>query len=153
MRVPKVHQGDGRYRDKTSAMRNSRARKPWSAHCELKNWNFGGSKCLIHSLFTVWPPPTSRFVRYFFPLIHCLCAFFRPLLTPVSTAPYWRASQFTVCASRFTRLRAAKSLTRVLPWKQSPPFPKISRAQLRSRLHTKKPQDRNSCMYSFWFGD
>ena len=32
----------------------SRARKPWSAHCELKHWNFGGWKCLIHGLhFTV----------------------------------------------------------------------------------------------------
>ena len=32
----------------------SRARKPWSANCELKQWNFGGEKCLIHGLhFTV----------------------------------------------------------------------------------------------------
>ena len=32
----------------------SRARKPWSANCELKHWNFRGRKCLIHGLhFTV----------------------------------------------------------------------------------------------------
>ena len=32
----------------------SRARKPWSANCELKHWNFRGWKCLIHGLhFTV----------------------------------------------------------------------------------------------------
>ena len=32
----------------------SRARKPWSANCELKHWNSQGWKCLIHSLhFTV----------------------------------------------------------------------------------------------------
>ena len=32
----------------------SRARKPWSAHFELKHWNFQGWKCLIHGLhFTV----------------------------------------------------------------------------------------------------
>ena len=35
-------------------MRISRARKPWSANCELKHWNFRGWKCLIHGLhFTV----------------------------------------------------------------------------------------------------
>ena len=34
--------------------RCSRARKPWSAICELKHWNFRGWKCLIHGLhFTV----------------------------------------------------------------------------------------------------
>ena len=32
---------------------------------------------------------------------------FQPLLTPVSTAPSLPASQFTVCTSRFTRLREA----------------------------------------------
>ena len=32
----------------------SRARKPWSANCELKHWIFRGWKCLIHGLrFTV----------------------------------------------------------------------------------------------------
>ena len=36
-----------------------------------------------------------------------MCAFFRPLLTPVSTAPSLPASQFTVCISRFTRSRSA----------------------------------------------
>ena len=34
-----------------------------------------------------------------------LCAFIRPLLTPVTTAPFLPASQFTVCTSRFTRPR------------------------------------------------
>ena len=44
----------------------SRARNPWSANCELKHWNFGGEKCLIHGLhFTVYPLPNSRFVRLF----------------------------------------------------------------------------------------
>ena len=37
---------------------------------------------------------------------HGLCAFFRLVLTPVSTAPFWPTSQFTVCtSSRFTRPR------------------------------------------------
>ena len=61
--------------------------------------------------------PTSRFALHglaplqftvcapFLPLIHGLCAFFRLLLTPVSAAPSLPASQFTVCTSRFTRLR------------------------------------------------
>ena len=39
------------------------------------------------------------------PLIHGSCAFFRPHLTPVSATPSLPASQFTVCTSRFTRLR------------------------------------------------
>ena len=46
-------------------------------------------------------------MRLFLPLIHGLCAFFRPLLTPVSTAPFSPASQFTVCNSRFARPRFA----------------------------------------------
>ena len=77
-------------------------------HCELKHWNFGGWKGLIHGLhFTVWPPPPQFTVgALFLPLIHGLCTFFRLLLTPVSTAPSWPASQFTVCASRLRRLRA-----------------------------------------------
>ena len=86
--------------------KESRGRKPSSAHCELKHWNFGGWKCLIHGLhFTVKPLSPS--------LIHCLCAlfasnsrlcaFFRPLSTPVSRAS-WPTSQFTVCTSRYTRL-------------------------------------------------
>ena len=33
------------------------------------------------------------------------CAFFRPLLTPLSTAPSPPPSQFTVCTSRFARCR------------------------------------------------
>ena len=38
-------------------------------------------------------------------LIHGLCAFFRLLLTPLSTAPSRPPSRFTVCTSRFARLR------------------------------------------------
>ena len=45
------------------------------------------------------------FFPRFLPLIHGLCAFSRPLLTPVSTAPSLPASQFTVCTSRFARPR------------------------------------------------
>ena len=41
----------------------------------------------------------------FLPLIHSLCAFLRLLLTPLSTAPSPPPSQFTVCTSRFARLR------------------------------------------------
>ena len=34
--------------------KSSRARKPWSANCELKHWNFRGWTCLIQGLhFTV----------------------------------------------------------------------------------------------------
>ena len=44
-----------------------RARKPWSANCELKQCNFRGWKCLIHGFCT------SRFSPS---LIHWLCAFF-----------------------------------------------------------------------------
>ena len=62
--------------------------------------------------------PNSRFALHslaslkftvcalFLPRIHGLYAFFRPLLSAVSTAPSWPASQFTVCTSRFTRLRS-----------------------------------------------
>ena len=51
-------------------LKTSRARKPWSANCELKHWNFGGEKSLIHGLhFTVYALPNSRFVRLFLPLI------------------------------------------------------------------------------------
>ena len=54
--------------------------------------------------------PNSRFALHGLAL-HGLCAIFtsnarfmrlfRPLLTTVSTAPSWPASQFTVCSSRF----------------------------------------------------
>ena len=84
----------------------SRARKPWSANCELKHWNFWGWKCLIHGLhFTVNAPPQFTVCAPFWPLIHGSCAFFRPLLTPLSTAPSLPQSQFTVCTSRFARSR------------------------------------------------
>ena len=68
------------------------------------HWNFRGWKCLIHG--TAFSPS----------LIHGLCGFcasnsqlmrlFRLLLTPLSTAPSPPPSQFTVCTSRFARLRA-----------------------------------------------
>ena len=63
--------------------------------------------------------PTSRFALHGKrpSLIHGLCAIsasnsrfmrlLRPHLTPVSAAPFWPASQFTVCTSRFTQLRNA----------------------------------------------
>ena len=41
----------------------------------------------------------------FLPLIHGLCAFFRLLLTPLSTAPSRPPSQFTVYTSWFARLQ------------------------------------------------
>ena len=68
--------------------------------------------------------PTSRFALHglalasftvcalFLPLLHGLCAFLRPLSTPVSAAPSWPASQFTVCTSRLTRLRCEMFLER-----------------------------------------
>ena len=43
----------------------SRARKPWSANCELKHWNFRGWKRLIHDLHFTVSLPNSRFVRLF----------------------------------------------------------------------------------------
>ena len=60
----------------------------------LKVPNSRFSPSLIHGLCTV-----------FLPRIQGLCAFSRPLLTPVSTAPFLPASQITVCTSRFTRPR------------------------------------------------
>ena len=50
------------------------------------------SPCLIHGLCAIFA-------------IHGVWAFFRPLSTPVLAAPSWPAFQFTVCTSRFTRLR------------------------------------------------
>ena len=50
------------------------------------------------------PLPNSRLVRY----VPSNSRFMgcRPLLTPVSTAPFWPASQFTVCTSQIMRSRA-----------------------------------------------
>ena len=60
------------------------------------------SRFALHGLarpyFTVCAP--------FLSLIHGLCALFRLLLTPLSTAPSRPSSQFTVCTSRFARRRA-----------------------------------------------
>ena len=59
-------------------------------------------------------------MRLFLPLIHGLCAFFRLLLTPLSTAPSPRPSQFTVCTSRFARLRSYVQQASV-NWCENPP--------------------------------
>ena len=63
------------------------------------------SRFALHGL----APPSSRFVRLFLPLIHGLCTFLRPLLTPVSTALFLPASQFTVCTSRLRASRKDQS--------------------------------------------
>ena len=60
------------------------------------------SRFALHGL----APPKITVCAPFLPLIHGLCAFFRPLSTPVSTAPSPPPSQFTVCTSRFARLRS-----------------------------------------------
>ena len=54
----------------------SRVRKPWSAHCELKQWIFRGwkmpnSRFALHGL----APPYFTVCALFLPLIHGLCAF------------------------------------------------------------------------------
>ena len=60
------------------------------------------SRFALHGL----APPKFTVCALFLPLIlHGLRAFFRPLLTPVSTAPSLPASQFTVCTSRLMRPR------------------------------------------------
>ena len=100
----------------------SRAHKPWSAHCELKHWNFRGWKCLIHGLhFTVARPP----------LIHGLCAFFASnsrflhlfqaaldtcLDSPLFTSLSVHGLHFTVYAPS-KRGHAFRSIVRV--WKMS----------------------------------
>ena len=67
----------------------------------IKFWRL----CLFHGLhFTGWPLTNSLCCALFLPLIHGLRAFFRPLSTPVSSAPSLSASQFTVCTSLFVRL-------------------------------------------------
>ena len=57
------------------------------------------SQFALHGL----APPKFTACAPFLPRIRGLCAFFRPLLTPVSAAPSLPDSQFTVCTSRFTR--------------------------------------------------
>ena len=48
-----MHQMYWKCRNPKHALK-SRARKPWSANCELKHWSFRGWKCLIYGLhFTV----------------------------------------------------------------------------------------------------
>ena len=62
-------------------------------------------ECPIRANHPVRANRANRFARITplsLPPIHGLCAFFKPLLTPVSTAPFLPASQFTVCTSRFT---------------------------------------------------
>ena len=60
---------------------NSRGRKPWTAHCELKHWNLGGWR------WSRFGPPLIYGLCAIFAFNHRLYAFFRPLLTPVSPAP------------------------------------------------------------------
>ena len=55
------------------------------------------SRFALHGL----APPQFTACVPFLPLMHGLCAFFRVLLTPLSTAPSPLPSQFTVCTSRF----------------------------------------------------
>ena len=70
-------------------------------------WGGGGGEKVPDSRFALHglAPPWFMVCSPFLPLIHGLCAFVRPLLTPISAAPSLPASQFTVCTSRFTRLR------------------------------------------------
>ena len=76
-------------------------------NCELKHWNFRGwkvpnSRFALHDL----APPKFTVCAPFLPLIHALCAFFQAALDALSTAPSPPPSQFTVCTSRFARLRS-----------------------------------------------
>ena len=64
------------------------------------------SRFALHGL----APPQFTVCAPFLPLIHDFCALFRPLLTPLSTAPSPLASQFTVCTSRFARQELRASL-------------------------------------------
>ena len=53
------------------------------------------SRFALHGL----APPKFTVCAPFLPLIHGLCAFFRPLLTPVSAAPSVHGLHFTVYAA------------------------------------------------------
>ena len=62
------------------------------------------SRFALHGL----APPKFTVCALFLPLIHGLCAFFRPLLTPVSTAPFFASLSvhglhFTVYAPSIDR--------------------------------------------------
>ena len=75
--------------------------KLWTETLEFSRLKVPNSRFALHGL----APPSLTVCAPFLPLIHGLCAFFRLLLTPLSTAPSPQPSQFTVCTSRFARLR------------------------------------------------
>ena len=75
--------------------------KLWTETLEFLRLKVPNSRFAPHGL----APPKFTVCAPFLPLIHGLCAFFRLLLTPLSTAPSPSPSQFTVCTSRFARLR------------------------------------------------
>ena len=77
---------------------------------EFSRLKMPNSRFALHGL----APPKFTVCAPFLPLIHGLCAFFRPLLTPLSTAPSPPHSQFTVCTSRFARCRFDRVLHVVL---------------------------------------
>ena len=64
----------------------------WTETLEFWRWKMPNSRFALHGL----APPSFTVCAPFLPLIHGWCAFFRPLLTPVLTAPSLPASQFTV---------------------------------------------------------
>ena len=64
------------------------------------------SRFALHGL----APPYITVCALLFILIYGLCAFFRPLLTPVSTAPFFAS----LSASRFTRPRKDPSVLQTL---------------------------------------
>ena len=75
--------------------------KLWTETLQFWRLNVSNSRFALHGL----APPKFTVCAPFLPLIHGLCAFFRLLLTPLSTAPSPPSSQFTVCTSWFARLR------------------------------------------------
>ena len=76
--------------------------KLWTETLEFSRLKVPNSRFALHGL----APPQFTVCAPFLHLIHGLCAFFRLLLTPVSTAPFFTSlSVHAVCTSRFTRLR------------------------------------------------
>ena len=72
----------------------------WTETLEFSRLKVPNSRFALHGL----APPQFTVCAPFLPLVHGLCAFFRLLLTPLSTTPSPPPSQFTVCTSRFARL-------------------------------------------------
>ena len=73
----------------------------WTETLEFGSLKMANSWFALHGL----APHYFTVCTLILPLIHGLCALFRPLLTPVSATPSLPASQFTVCTSQFTRPR------------------------------------------------